>query len=304
MTALDRSHEPHSRRRIMTAGIGAAIAAFAGGLAKAAPATAHDNDDVQRGVDNSSSTHRTLISNAHASVANPAQDEFVDAIFGLSNNNGAAVAGQSTGGGVGVKGYSGPIPMPNTLGSATGVYGKGPAAGVTGESDSGVGVSGQGKTEGVFGLVATGGFGVRGFGGIGVLGVSNAGDEPDDYPPSTGVFGYSDNASPNVPTPVGVQGWSPNGIGVYARATGTATALKADGKVHFSRSGKASIAANTASIRVTLAGVTASSLIFAVLAKNVAGRYVRAVVPANGSFTIYLNRSIAASAPVSWFVLD
>jgi hypothetical protein len=45
-------------------------------------------------------------------------------------------------------------------------------------------------------------------------------------------------------------------------------------------------------------------MIFALLAKNATGRFVRAVVPGAGKFTIYLNRAVASNTPISWFVLD
>jgi hypothetical protein len=55
---------------------------------------------------------------------------------------------------------------------------------------------------------------------------------------------------------------------------------------------------------VSLAGVTATSKVFAVLATSESGRWVRAVVPAAGKFSIYLNTTLTSSAVVSWFVLD
>ena len=45
-------------------------------------------------------------------------------------------------------------------------------------------------------------------------------------------------------------------------------------------------------------------MVFAVLASNRVGVYVRAVVPAAGKFTIYLNSKVTANSAVSWFVLD
>jgi hypothetical protein len=50
--------------------------------------------------------------------------------------------------------------------------------------------------------------------------------------------------------------------------------------------------------------VTTGSKIFAVLATSESGRYVRAVVPATGKFTVYLNTTLTSSAVVAWFVLD
>ena len=58
------------------------------------------------------------------------------------------------------------------------------------------------------------------------------------------------------------------------------------------------------SVVVTLAGTTSTSKVFAVLATSESGRYVRAVVPASGKFTVYLNTTLRSSAVVSCFVLD
>ena len=50
--------------------------------------------------------------------------------------------------------------------------------------------------------------------------------------------------------------------------------------------------------------MTTSSKVFAVLATAESGRWVRAVVPAAGKFTVYLNTTLASRATVAWFVLD
>jgi hypothetical protein len=156
-------------------------------------------------------------------------------------------------------------------------------------SNGGIGVVGNGAT-GVLGQNTSGaGYGVDGksfdSNGVGARGWATAATGP-----SVGVVGRSD---------------SPDGFGVLARNTATGgTALEADGKVRFKRSGRETIAAGKSSMKVTLAGVTSSSLIFAVLASNRSNRWVRAVVPTTGSFTIYLNASVASSTYVKWFVLD
>jgi hypothetical protein len=41
-----------------------------------------------------------------------------------------------------------------------------------------------------------------------------------------------------------------------------------------------------------------------VLHSNRASRYVRAVVPTTGSFTIYLNTSVTSATYVAWFVIN
>ena len=80
-------------------------------------------------------------------------------------------------------------------------------------------------------------------------------------------------------------------------------ALVVSGKVSFSRSGRKSIE-RTASTTVSLSGVTTSSKVFAVLATNEKGRWVRSAVPGTNSFVIRLNTALSSSAVVSWFVLD
>ena len=147
----------------------------------------------------------------------------------------------------------------------TGVYGWAPTGG---SSDVGAGVWGDSDDFGVYG---SGAVGVYGSGSTGVIGESTSGSEP-------GVLAYGLNAS------------SP--------------ALRVVGKVSFNRSGRRSMSSGTKAKTVSLAGVTSTSKVFAVLATSESGRWVRAVVPAAGKFTIYLNTTLTSSAVVSWFVLD
>ena len=72
----------------------------------------------------------------------------------------------------------------------------------------------------------------------------------------------------------------------------------------FSRSGRTNIASGQSQLVINLAGVATNSRVFAVLAANRSGRYVRAVVPAAGKFTIYLNTTVTSTTVVTWFVLD
>ena len=149
----------------------------------------------------------------------------------------------------------------------TGVFGSAPAHPAT--DIAATGVWGDSPDIGVFG---SGGSGVVGYGGVGVEGDANT---------TAGA--------------VGVWAWAP---------TTSQVALKVTGKVKFSRSGRQSMSSGTKSRAVTLAGVTSTSKVFAVLATSESGRWVRAVVPAAGKFTIYLNTTLTSSAVVSWFVLD
>ena len=149
----------------------------------------------------------------------------------------------------------------------TGVFGSAPEG--NGFDTYGTGVWGDSPDTGVYG---TGGYGVEGVGGV-------------------GVKGWAVNA--------------PGTIGVWATAPSTASvALRVDGKVQFSRSGRTAMVSGRAYVIKTLAGVTSTSKVFAVLSTSESGRWVRAVVPAAGKFTVYLNAALTSSAVVSWFVLD
>ena len=191
-----------------------------------------------------------------------------DSFYATAAGVGFGVAGSSTLG-VGVIGWSVTLPgwFTRELGTYTGVFGAAP------EGDHintfGSGVWGDSPDTGVYG---TGTYGVVGYGAVGVEGDAND---------QTGS--------------VGVIAWAP---------TTAQFALVASGKVRFSRSGRQAMSSGRSSVTKTLAGVTTSSKVFAVLATSESGRYVRAVVPASGKFTIYLNTTLTSSAVVSWFVLD
>ena len=153
----------------------------------------------------------------------------------------------------------------------TGVYGwvQGTPPEVT--DAFGTGIWGDSGDVGVFG---TGGVGVRGDGFFGAVAVGA-----------------------NNPAAAGLLAWGWDGSGNW-------TALDVRGKAKFSRSGRSTIGAGKSSIKVNMVGVTWSSLVFAVVRSNRAGRYVRAVVPTTGSFTIYLNAAVTSSTYVVWFVLN
>ncbi len=147
----------------------------------------------------------------------------------------------------------------------TGVYGWSPTAGS--DEAFGTGVWGDSEDVGVYG---SGVIGSWGDGFIGVRGTGGSG-----------------------------------GIAVQAiAATGADVALQVTGKVQFSRSGKSTIGSGRSSLKINLAGVSGNSRVFAVLHSNRSGRYVRAVVPTTGSFTIYLNTTVTSATYVAWFVLN
>jgi hypothetical protein len=102
---------------------------------------------------------------------------------------------------------------------------------------------------------------------------------------------------------VGLNGVSASGIGVNASANG-GIALQVQGRAKFSRSGIAIVAAGTASKTVTLSAVTSNSMILATAQQNVS-QSVKAAVPGNGSFTIYLTGNAPGSGlKVAYFVLN
>ena len=138
---------------------------------------------------------------------------------------------------------------------------------------------------------------------------------PDTSGVGTGVWGDSEDFGVYGSGSVGVYGWG--GVGVIAEsastsnpaliaygATTSSPALEVNGKVKFNRAGRKTIGAGKSSLVVTMAGVTTTSKILAVLNSNRSSRYVRAVVAGSGKFTIYLNSSVSSSTYVAYFVFD
>jgi len=148
----------------------------------------------------------------------------------------------------------------------TGIYGWAP----TFADSFGVGVWGDSVDVGTYG---SGSVGVRGDGFYGMVAASQIGGG------------------------AGLLAWGGNGLG-------NDVALDVRGKVKFSRAGRSTIGAGKSSIKINMVGASFSSLVFAVLRHNRSGRYVRAVVPTAGSFTIYLNLAVTSSTYVVWFVVN
>jgi len=208
--------------------------------------------------------------------------------------------------GSGVYGVSGDGVGSSSNTNETGVYGFGnnstASTGVWGDSAQGYGVYGSSSTgDGVYGVSGSES-GVYGSGFFGVYG----------YPGSAGGAGVLGQADP---TDVGLYGWTgdpkvgpgvpPVGVGVYAAAQTTAlTALAVSGKVKFSRSGRKAMTSKLVSINVPLAGVTKASYVIATLQTSVTGCYVRAVVPATGSFTIYLSKAPGKTVYIGYMVIN
>jgi hypothetical protein len=261
---------PRSRRALLAAAAGSA-AVLAASAAIPFSAAAHDADDLQLAAVNAAPGTTQLNCTALD----------VDALVVLAANansgSGIVAAGAHA---PGIRTYSGEQAALFAIngdesGAATaaetittGVYGYAPTAPDPTKS-IGSGVWGDSPDIGVAG---SGTWGVNGFGAIGVEGDAN-----------------------NNAGSIGVWAWAP---------TTAQTALRVTGKVSLSRSGRKSMATGASTLTISLAGVTTSSKVFAVLATSETGRYVRAVVPATGSFKVYLNTTLASSAVVAWFVLD
>ena len=188
-----------------------------------------------------------------------------DAFTAAAAGTGFGLLGSSTGG-AGIVGWSISAPTLDPVdGAYTGIFGWSPGGPIDGPV--GVGVVGVSDDWGVFG---NGTVGVYGYGTYGVVGESS----------STAA-----------------------GVTAYAKSN-TDLALDVVGKVRFSRSGRVSITAGHSTKVVTLAGVSASSRVFALIHSNRSGRWVRAVVPTTNSFKIYLNATVSSTTYVSWFVLN
>jgi len=266
---------PRSRRALLTAAA-AAGGALVASAALPMVALAHDTDDVAIAVDNPTTATTSITDSAAGSTAFGGHATGAADLAGIP---GAGLEGTSAAGaGVFAWSISAPTLLPASVLSHTGIYGFSPAG--DGFTTVGAGVWGDSEDTGVYG---SGSFGVVGNGSVGVVGETGA----------DGGIGVVGDAS-------GTAG----GIGVLAFGDAGSTALHAEGKVHFSRSGRVAMSAGKSSKAVTLAGGTGGSKVFAVLSTSETGRYVRAVVPATGKFTIYLNTTLATAAVVSWFVLD
>ena len=184
----------------------------------------------------------------------------------------------------------------STVTDEAGVYGfadvSANSVGVVGESFQGVGLIGLGDTGVVAfgptqGLLSIGSWGAYGTGDVGLVGDVN----------STGVGVYGFAGASAIPNP-------PTGIGVYARAgSNSQLALRVQGRAKFSRSGRVSI--RNASKTVTVSGISASgTLVVATAQTDLAGVYVRSVVPANGSFKIHLSKKPSKSVSVGWIAFE
>lgn len=267
--AEQSTQEPvRSRRAILAAAAGGAAAlaatAIRPGSVAAAPAPMLTET-------NNAATAETGVSNS---------TDGSDAFFGNATGAGTALSGES-GKGMGVFGHSSDTTDPLTNTSNAGVVGVAGDTGATAANKALTGVYGYSDfstTDGIAGAGVwgqSGDFGVVGDGTIGVLGDG-----------VVGVLGVATDIS---------------GVGVHAVTdVAGALSLRVAGKAEFTRSGRATIAKGTAKKTISLAGCTTSTLVLAVLGSNRSGRWVRAVVPGSGQFTVYLNTTVTAATFVVW----
>lgn len=119
-------------------------------------------------------------------------------------------------------------------------------------------------------------------------------------PGESGVRGTSLGAG------IGVRGTADaaGGTGVLA-SSALGTALRVEGTVSMSRSGRAVVPAHRAVVTVAGVGLTEQSLVLATLQRGRHGVWIRAANPdpVTGSFTIVLNKAPGKRLPVAWFVL-
>jgi hypothetical protein len=96
-----------------------------------------------------------------------------------------------------------------------------------------------------------------------------------------------------------------SGVGLLAKSAADGTALKAQGKVVFSRSGKATIPAGVTSAVIFVANVSTASMVFANIQKHAVGFVVESVVPSAGQIRIWLNQPAPVGGLlVAWFILN
>lgn len=215
---------------------------------------------------------------APTGVSNSTADS--QAFFGHATGDGNGVEGTSVTG-HGARGISTDTSDPLTNVSNAGVVG---VAGDSGNVAANIGLTG------VYGYSDPSL--VEGFVGAGVWG-----DSSDIGAIGTGGIGVYGDGTWGA---LGL-GRGSSGIGVLATAdTSAARALRVEGRAEFTRSGKATVRKGTSKRTVSLAGCTSSTLVIANIASNRSGRWVRAVVAASGSFTIYLNTSVGSATRVAW----
>jgi hypothetical protein len=317
-----------SRRALLLGGAAGLAGLAADALISAQPAGAAEGDAILLGADTSGATHRTAffattgesatLADSNPGVVLGTDTELSVGVSGKGHSFG--VFGWSDGSQSSNSGSAGVLGTDNGTGQATGVTGyllgfdndspavlgmtNGTGAGVMGFTQSGKpGVLGQcsGSGPGVLGQGVVGGIGVQGDDGgtgrgPGVVGqLTNAENASDAVTATTRGTGNALSAS--------ITNTKSSAAAVSATTKGTGHALKVAGRVAFSTSGLATVAARRSSVTVTLADVTTSSMILATLQTAAGAIGVANAVAARGKFVISLTDAPSHAVKVAYFVL-
>jgi hypothetical protein len=292
-TETTRRSHGRTRRQLMAGGAGALGAATVASLARAAPAAAANGDAITMGQLNQATSNTAI------------NDSGGDTTFSaLATSGGTALEGDAIDGigvsgssqtGIGVSGVSA-----SSAANASAVHGEitqtSPgafSAAVRGRNDgtggNGIGVYGSqaGSGWGVYGTSVFG-IGVNAAGGSGI-GVASSGATGVYAVGTTGVHGIASSAA---------------GMGVLAENT-AGVALKVNGVAAFSRSGVATVSAGRSTVSKSLP-LSSASFVLATIQGNVTGLTVQGVTIVTGSpgtFTIHLNKTVAANTKVAWLVV-
>lgn len=259
---------PRSRRALLTAAAGGAAA-----LAVSAIRPGH--------VDAASVAVMTEVDNPTTEVTSISNSESGETAFiGRGAGAGTGVEGASTTG-FGVLGNSTDSSNPQLNTRNAGVVGVAGSVAMIAENVGLSGVYGYSDPSSIEGFVGSGVWGDSA--DVGVIGTGGIGTYGD------GIWGA-----------LGL-GRGSGGIGLYGRADSAAgRALRVEGRAEFTRSGRVAVSSGATKKVVALAGCTAYSLVFAVMNTNESGRWVRAVVPAAGAFTVWFNAALTSSATIIW----
>lgn len=270
---------PRSRRAVLAAALGGLGAVIASRIATPDTARAADTDPVLVGGSFTGATATTITT---AGTANAIVGHSADGVGLMGASDDAIAVADFT-----IPGHR--TGIVGLVGAGTGIATNTGEVGIYGFSDV------SDNSTGVWGDTANG-YGVFGTGFTGVYGIGQIGVVGDVGATGTGVYGFAGTGL--LPTP-------PAGVAVQATAgTPAQVALNVTGKAKFSRSGRIAIARGRSARKITMAGVTSSSYIIATLQTRRAGVYVHAVVPAAGSFTIYLNKVVTGATVVGFLVIN
>jgi len=265
-----------SRRALLAGAVGGMAALAADAVAGPLAANAASGDVMVVGAANIAFTPTVLDDTSSGDTA-----------FQVTSSGGISILGNNNGAGVGVDGAS--LSSVGVRGTSTGHQG------VQGQSTSSIGVEGISSSGfGVRGSSATSAA-VRGDGssGSGVEGMSQTGN---------GVVGSSASA-------IGVAGTTAavGGVAVQARdlSAGKAVALQAIGRLRFSTSGVANIAAGTTT-RVVTPGVDVltSSFVLLTPAADIGARRLWFTVNATANtFTVHLTPAPTVATRIAWLLV-